>query len=305
MKVIRGISPDLYPASVVTMGMFDGVHRGHQVLINACRESAKKQNLPAIVLTYEPHPSKLLHPEQQALLLTTLSEKLALLEQAGIDVVVIPDFTREFSELNAEAFLREVLVASLHPQTLVVGYRTTFGHDRGGNAELLRSKAQQLGFTAEIVEPIIIADGAVSSSRIRSSLLAGELELANTLLGYKYKLSGKVTHGDGRGHSLGISTANIVPPIDKLVPAEGVYAVNVSLVDSNYRGVMNIGERPTFGRPFSLEVHLLDYQGDLYDHELTVTFAKYLRPVSYFTSSAELKDQIDIDIAQTRALDQM
>ncbi|HEY3378942.1 MAG TPA: bifunctional riboflavin kinase/FAD synthetase [Armatimonadota bacterium] len=302
MKVIRGIRPDLLPASVVTLGMFDGVHRGHQALLQTCRTQAAQVHLPAVALTYEPHPSVILRPDHPIALLTTMPEKLEHLARWGMDVVVIPEFTLEFSQLPADRFLHEVLVAALHPQVVVAGYRTTFGHAREGTAAVLRDAGVALGFAVDIVEPIEVAGGPVSSTRIRQALEAGEIALATELLGYRYQLSGLVTHGDGRGHQIGVPTANLTTPPEKLIPADGVYAVEASAPGVTRRAVMNIGKRPTFNRPYSLEVHLLDYHADLYGQPLTVTFLARLRETRPFDSQESLLAQIRADIALARAI---
>lgn len=304
MRIIRGIGPDLVPASAVTLGMFDGVHRGHQVLLAACRAHADALGLPAVALTYEPHPSHVLRPDLPTPLLTTLDEKLDLLARHGMDVAVVAEFTRTFSQLEAGDFIRSVLCHSLHPVALVAGYRTTFGHDRGGNAALLGHLAHGCAFEVEIVPPVEVAGGPVSSSRIRQLLLTGELAEANTLLGYPYRMRGTVVAGDGRGRTLGIPTANLDTDTDtdKLVPAEGIYAVDVDTDAGRFRGAMNIGARPTFGRPRTLEVHLLDFAGDLYGARPTITFLARLRDVRTFATVEALLAQITDDIAQARAV---
>ncbi len=300
MQVIRGIRQDLLPASVVTLGMFDGVHRGHQALLQACRGHADRLGLPAVALTYEPHPSVILQQEKEIRLLTPLPEKLAHLAAQRMDDVVVAEFTPAFSRLNAATFLCDVLVAMLHPQVVVAGYRTTFGHARVGTADVLRAQGSQLGFQVEIIEPILVEGEPVSSTRIRRSLEQGEVETAAKLLGYPYQLTGVVTHGDGRGHQFGIPTANLEVPGDKLIPADGVYVVEAAAPGVTRRGVMSIGNRPTVDRPYTLEVHLLDFHADLYDQPLTVTFARRLREVIAFASVDALLAQIHQDIAQAR-----
>lgn len=302
MKVIQGIRPDILPASVVTLGMFDGVHRGHQALLLACRAQADALGVPAVALTYEPHPSSVLRPDQPVSLLTPLSEKLERLAEYAMDYVVVADFTPTFSQLSPEAFLRDVLMSALHPRTVVVGYRTTFGHGRAGTAEILRTLGEELGFAVEIVPPVEIAGNPVSSTHIRQSLRAGDVALAALLLGYRYRLSGVVMHGDGRGHQIGMPTANMEVPPNKLVPGDGVYAVDAAAPGVTHRAVMNIGNRPTFDRPYSLEVHLLDFHADLYAHPLTVTFLTRLRDIRPFPDGDALIAQIHEDIAQARAV---
>lgn len=303
MQVIRGIRPNLLSASVVTLGMFDGVHRGHQALLHACWSHADKCGLPAVALTYEPHPSVILRPERAVRLLTPLPEKLALLAKARMDDVVIPEFSREFSQLSAEAFLRDILMAALHPQIIVAGYRTTFGHARAGTAAVLQAYGREHGIPIDIIPPFEVAGGPVSSTRIRQCLGEGNVEVAAELLGYRYQLHGRVVRGDGRGHQIGVPTANLEVPDEKLIPADGVYAVEAEAPGVTRRAVMNIGSRPTFARPYSLEAHLLDFHADLYDQPLTVTFLTRLRGVIPFHSVEDLLAQIQRDIAAARAVD--
>lgn len=302
MEVVAGTRPDVVSAAVVTLGMFDGVHRGHQVLLQTCKREAAIRGLPAVALTYEPHPSFLLHPEHPVPLLTPLKEKLLHLARCGMDYTVIPHFTREFSLLSPQDFLCDVLVASLHPVLVVAGYRTTFGHGRAGNAGVLREFAKRHAIAVEIVEPIEVAGCPVSSSRIRQCLAEGNVELASSLLGYHYEVTGVVTPGDQRGRQLGIPTANLQPPSEKLIPADGVYIVDVPREDGLRRAVMSIGNRPTFDRPRTLEVHILDYADDLYGQELTVIFRQRLREVQSFSSQTALLAQIRDDIAAARTL---
>lgn len=302
MKVIWGVQPDILDVSVVTLGMFDGVHRGHQALLRSCRLHAQRLGYPAVVLTYEPHPSHVLHPERPVSLLTPLTEKLDRLSREGIDYAVIPEFTPEFSQMTPEQFVRNIVAAALNPVIVVAGYRTTFGHARAGNADVLREMGGRFGFDVEIVEPVEVAGGPVSSSLIRRSLQEGDLALANELLGYRYQLIGVVGHGDERGRELGFPTANLGVPVNKLIPADGVYAVEVSTSTMIRRGVMHIGSRPTFDRPPALEVHVLDYQGNLYGQNVVVTFLQRLRGVISFENAAALAAQIQADIAQARAV---
>jgi len=304
MKVIYGLHRDIVPAAVVTLGMFDGVHRGHQALLAACRQHADRLGLPAVALTYEPHPSRVLRPDASVHLLTPLPEKIERLEHFGMDLVAIAEFTRTFSQLTPEQFLRDALDASFHPRAVVAGYRTTFGHARAGTAAVLRELGAQLGFTVEIVEPVEVDGMPVSSTGIRECLDRGDVRTAAALLGYRYRLTGTVAMGDGRGRQLGVPTANLDVHPDKLVPADGIYAVDACLPGAGRRrGVMHIGPRPVFDRPRTLEVHLLDFTGDLYLRPLTITFLDRLRDVRNFPDVSALIAQMQEDIAYARALD--
>jgi riboflavin kinase / FMN adenylyltransferase len=302
MIVIDGARPDILTASVVTVGMFDGVHRGHQALLQNCWQHAKQRNLPGVAVTYHPHPSQVLRPEAPVRLLTPLAEKIKRLAGYNLDYVLIIEFTRDFSLLTPIEFLRDILVRSCHPTMVVVGYRTTFGHGRAGTATVLCENSRVLGFECNIVEPVEAAGNPVSSTRIRQCLDAGDVGQATELLGYPYQLEGLVIHGDGRGQTIGVPTANLAIPAEKLVPANGVYAVMATVDGKAYRAVMNIGDRPTFERPYALEIHLLDFAGDLYNRKLIVNLHARLRDTRAFSSPEILAEQIRDDIARTRVM---
>jgi len=304
MKVIYGLHADIAPASAVTLGMFDGVHRGHQALLAACRRHADALGVPAAALTYEPHPARVLRPDASVRLLTPLPEKIERLGHFGMDLVVIAEFTQAFSQLTPEQFLRDALNAAFHPRVVVAGYRTTFGHSRAGTAAVLRELGERIGFAVEIVEPVEVAGAPVSSTRIRDCLDRGDVQTAAELLGYHYRMTGTVTVGDGRGRALGVPTANLEVHPEKLAPSDGIYAVDACQPGGGHRrGVMHIGERPVFGRPRALEVHLLDFAGDLYLQPLTVMFLARLRDIRHFPDAASLVAQMREDIARARALD--
>lgn len=302
MEVVHGIRADFLPGAAVTMGMFDGVHRGHQALLRACRLHADRLGLPAVALTYEPHPFQVLHPEAEAHLLTLLPEKVELLERFGMDYVLVAEFTLDFSRLTPEAFVQSVVVDTVHPRVVVVGYRSSFGHDRAGSSSLLVELGARLVFAVEVVEPVLVQGEPASSSRIRQCLLEGDLALATAMLGSPYRLKGRVVAGDGRGRQVGFPTANLDVPPGKLAPADGVYAVNVTVGGRAYRGAMSIGPRPTFRRARTLEVHLLDFAGELTAQTVTVEFLARLRGIVGFTNSDELTAQVREDIARVRAL---
>jgi len=301
MRIIEGLRADSLPESVVAQGMFDGVHRGHQALLDACRCYADALALPAVTLTYEPHPSRVVRPDAPTPLLTPLPEKLERLEALGADATVIAEFTPAFSQLTPEEFVAD-MVSAVHPRVIVVGYRATFGRDRAGTTDALQQLGESYGFAVEVVPPVEIAGGPVSSTRLRQTLERGEIELATELLGYHYRMTGIVTHGDARGRELGYPTANLEVTPEKLIPGDGVYAVGVQIQGARYRAVMNIGARPTFNRPHSLEVHLIDYTGDLYGKSITVFFSTRLRDSRTFASAGELQQQIGHDIVRARMM---
>lgn len=293
----------MLPAAAVTLGMFDGVHRGHQALLQTCRRHARAEGVPAAVLTYEPHPSRVLRPDNPTPRLTLLPEKLSLLAEYGMDYVIIAEFTHAFSLQTPAQFIADVLCRPLHPTIVVAGYRTTFGHARAGSAPVLEELGRQCGFGVEIVPPIEVVGAPVSSSRIRQCLAEeGDIALATEFLGHPYLMAGTVVVGDQRGRTLGIPTANLAVDPEKLVPAEGVYAVDAFVDGVRRRAVMSIGMRPTFERPAALEVHLLDFSGDLYGRTLTVEFLQRLREIRTFDRVDDLLAAIRDDIAQARAL---
>jgi riboflavin kinase/FMN adenylyltransferase len=301
MIIHHGLDVGLLPASVVTLGMFDGVHQGHQALLHGCLRQAERLGLPAVVLTYDPHPSRVLRPEAPVRQLTPLPEKLARLGRYPLDQIVIARFTPEFAQLGAEEYLERV-IASLHPKAIVVGYRTTFGKGRAGTAEVLTAFGARAGIAVEIVPPVAVRGVPVSSTQIRESLDRGDVAFAAELLGYRYQLSGSVGRGDGRGRQLGVPTANLEPEPEKLIPADGVYAVNVETCGATYRGVMSLGARPTFDRPRTIEIYLLDFTGDLYGQPLTAVFLTRLRDICRYNSVDALMMQIREDIARARVV---
>lgn len=301
MAIIRGLQAGIAPASVVTLGMFDGIHRGHQALLHQCRRQADRHALPAIVLTYDPHPSRVLRPDVPVRLLTPLPEKLERLGEYPVESIVIAHFSLAFSQLSPDDYLQQV-IAALHPRVIVVGYRTTFGKGRAGTAEVLQELGTQYGIEIVIVPPVEISGAPVSSSLIRQRLDTGDVFTAAELLGYRYGISGTVIHGDGRGRKLGMPTANLAPLPEKLIPADGVYAVNATLCGQAFRAVMSIGSRPTFDRPSALEVHILDYECDLYGQTMSVTFLQRLRGICAFPDAAALVKQIEDDICRARAV---
>ncbi|OPZ80882.1 MAG: Riboflavin biosynthesis protein RibF [bacterium ADurb.Bin429] len=276
------------------------MHRGHQALLHSCRRRADALRLPAVALTYDPHPLRVLHPDAPVRLLTPVEEKLRRLQASAIDEVIVTRFTHDFSLLSPEEFLRAV-VDALHPRAIVVGYRTTFGRDRAGTADVLRDFGARTGIEIEVVPPVEIRGMPVSSSLIRRTLEEGNVEEAAELLGYRYMMGCAVTRGDGRGRLLGMPTANLEPEPEKLVPADGVYAVTVAFCEGTRRGVMSIGSRPTFHRPHALEVHLLDYDGDLYGQTLEITFLRRLRDICTFPNADLLMARIREDIIAARA----
>ena len=287
------------------IGNFDGVHRGHQQLIRLAVEAAKQFGGKAVALTFDPHPARILSPEHAPPLLTTLLRKRELLLAAGLDEVLVQQFTADFSTLSPEAFVQTTL-AHLNIQTIFVGQDFRFGKDREGTHKTLTELGQHFGYTTEIVPSIRIEGEVVSSSRIRQALRTGDLKTAETLLGRPFDFDGQVVRGDRRGRTLGFATANLLTQTEAL-PKDGVYAVRVYLPIQNRKmpvaqGVMNIGTRPTFNAGRSIEVHLLDVDQDLYDQILRVECVTRLRDEQKFEKIEALRSQIARDIEQARSV---
>lgn len=287
--------------TLVVVGNFDGVHRGHQAVLAFAVSLAESSGLAPVLFTFEPHPRVVLTgavPE----ILTTLDEKIALIGRAFPEVVVraIP-FTRELSRLSPRAFAEQILVQELSARGVLVGENFRFGAGRAGDFETLQALGAELGFQAQAVPLFGDELGPYSSTRVREALRRADVAEANDLLGRPFAISGRVVRGDGRGAALGVRTANLAE-IVHLLPADGVYAVRVVLPSGERaQGVLNLGPRPTFERPRSVEVHLLDFEGDLYDQMVQVEFVAHLRAQQKFSSKDELVAQIHQDIAVARA----
>jgi riboflavin kinase/FMN adenylyltransferase len=306
MEVIRGLDriPAKYECSVVTIGNFDGIHLAHQGLLNKVVEEARKRQCSGVVLTFEPHPQKVLHPERRPFyLLTTLEEKLKLIECLGIDAVILIEFTPEFSKTSAEAFVQGILWDKLHIEKLIIGHDTAFGNRKSGNKDFLRSMGHSLGFDVEAIDAVQLDGIVVSSTSVRHALQEGDVHRAMKLLGRPYNLSGTVVKGYKRGSEIGIPTANIESEKD-LVPALGVYAVIADTGGIRHPGVLNIGYSPTFGdNQLTVEVHLLDFpREELYGKAINVLFIDRIRDEMKFESPKELVKQIERDIERAKEL---
>lgn len=287
------------PYPVVTTGTFDGVHIGHQKIINDLKQRAASAGGETVLLTFFPHPRMVLHPNDHGLqLLSTQEEKIRLLEKAGIDHLIVHPFTRDFSRVTSVEYVRDILVNNLGTKQLVIGYDHHFGRNREGNFEHLVELSPLYGFEVVEISAQDIDDVNVSSTKIRSALLEGDVETANRYLGYQYPLSGIVTHGAGIGRTLGFPTANVhVPDTEKLIPGNGVYAVEVLVDGKEFGGMLNIGVRPTVDNQGkrSIEVHVLNFEGDLYGKRIHMQVKHRLRNEQKFESLDALKDQLGID----------
>ncbi|MGQ9687889.1 MAG: bifunctional riboflavin kinase/FAD synthetase [Desulfobaccales bacterium] len=290
----------LFPRTVVTVGNFDGVHLGHRAILARVCQRARELDCQPVALTFDPHPAKVLNPESNLRLLTTPAQKIALLQSAGVVVVVQP-FTREFAAIPAWEFVREYFLRRLRAREVVVGHDYRFGYQREGNIALLKQMGQDLGFSVQVVWAVEVDNAVVSSSLIRAMLRLGNITEANRLLGRNFGVVGQVVAGKGRGAKLlGVPTANLNPEND-LLPASGIYAVWVHKEGQRFPGVANIGTCPTFdNQDLSLEVHLINFNGDLYGQNLTVEFVARLREERRFPTIGDLAAQIRADIAEGR-----
>jgi len=305
MRVIRHLArrPERLPGSVLTLGNFDGAHLGHQAIVRRAVARAREAKGLAVALTFEPHPVAVLTPARAPLMLQTLHDRLASLAGLGVDVTVIQRFTRAFAALDPEAFVRDFLLRHLELEHVVVGYNVNFGRDRAGTSETLRTLGARLGFQVEVVGPVKAAgDGEqVSSTRLRALLQAGDMSSARALLGRPYTLRGRVVAGDRRGRTLGFPTANLHLRAGLLLPPDGVYAVGVEVDGRMREAVLNVGVRPTFaGRQRTVEVHLLDFSGDLYRRWLVVEVIERLRGEEAFGGPEALRAAIARDVARAR-----
>lgn len=303
LKVTRGLhgeGPRPYP--VATIGNFDGHHLGHRALLQTVVETARKVQGTALVLTFEPHPVKILAPHVDLRFLTTLEEKLALFEDAGIDEVVFLEFTPAFAAMSPGQFAADILHRSLALSELFVGNHFAFGKGRKGRIDDLVHLGEQHGFRVHPMPPVMCDGDVVSSSRIRQLIQAGEMERATALLGRTYGIRGTVVRGAQQGQAMGWPTANVRIPDDRVVPPDGVYAARTVFGPQTYDAIAYIGTRPTFGAGERLiEVNLLDQTCDLYGQQITVQFAVRLRGDQIFASVDDLSQQIACDVEQARS----
>lgn len=290
--------------SVITQGTFDGVHLGHRKILERMREMADKQHAQSVLLTFDPHPRIVLYGKKEDLhLLSTLEEKEEMLKQAGLQNLIIHKFTKELAQLSPSEFVNSILVEKLHAHTIVTGHDHRFGKNREGSAEDLKYWGRLLGFGIEEIEPFMLEGITISSTKIRQAIAAGNVDVANTFLGYNYSLTAKVIEGKKLGAKLGYPTANLEVPshngsydYKKLIPADGIYAVYVGYEGKSYKGMLNIGMNPTIeGKGRSIEVHIFDFNENIYNKTIGVEFIKRTRDEAKFSSLEELKAALDID----------
>lgn len=288
--------------AVVTVGTFDGVHRGHRAVLEEIRARAAHTDRRAVLLTFHPHPLQIVRPQAAPPVLTTPVEKKEILAETGLEYAVFLRFTPALSRYTPRRFVEEILLGRLGVQELVIGHDHGFGRGRSGDADMLAQIGQELGFDVDVVSPVTIGDHPVSSSQIRDAISKGRLDDAREGLGRPYSLRGFVVRGDRRGRELGFPTANLsVGASDKLIPPSGIYAVRGTLREGTFGGALHLGPRPTFqGSPPSIELHLLDFSRDVYGEEIRVDFIEFLRPIRAFESPRALIRQMGMDVDAAR-----
>lgn len=304
MQLVRCLQDlkKIQSGSIVTIGNFDGLHLGHQVILEHVKVQAKKLSVPSVVIIFEPQPKEFFVPDAATIRLTRLREKLELFRDNTIDFVLCLHFNQSFSKLTAEDFIKKILVDALHVKHIEVGDDFVFGAQRVGSFAMLEEAGKQFGFSVKDAKTVFLDGERISSTRVRNALLADDLDLVERLLGRPFQLSGRVIHGQQLARKLGCPTANIQLK-RKQAPLKGVFVVSCELDGKVYCGVANIGIRPTVkgdGKPH-LEVHLLDFSGDLYKRHIRVTFHQKLRDEKKFNSLDELKAAIDNDVTNARA----
>lgn len=298
MRIYRDIPDGVFTSPVLTIGSFDGVHMGHHRIISALLNEARATAGDAVVLTFTEHPRKVITPLTPPKILTTVEEKIDVLEALGVKNIILLDFTKEMAGMTAEEFLVNIILKKMGVVHIVVGYDHAFGKDRQGNFDFLKELSRLRGFGVTRVEPKNLYSRPISSTWIRTELEDGNLELAAALLGRNYTLSGKVVKGVGRGKTIGFPTANVMPHRnDKVLPRDGVYAVRVTIERRiSYPGMLNVGTNPTFGNiGRTIEVHILGVNEDLYGRELELEFCHRLRDEIRFSCADELAAQLRRD----------
>jgi riboflavin kinase/FMN adenylyltransferase len=291
--------------AVVTIGTFDGVHLGHRKIIERLKELADECGGETVILTFFPHPRMILHPEDESLkLINTIHEKAALLEQLGIDHLIITPFSRDFSNQSPEAYIRDVLVNTIGTKKIVIGYDHRFGKDRAGNFDDLLKLSTTYGYDVIEIPEQDINDVAVSSTLIREALLNGAIELANNFLGYPFFITGKVGRGDQIGRTIGYPTANIMIEENyKLIPDDGIFSAKVIVGGVSHKGMAYIGSRPTInGITRNIEVNIFDFDTEIYGEEISMQFFNYVRGDVKFDGLYELKVQLAKDMDDVLAL---
>lgn len=309
MKIVRNVHKFRLKdkRSVVAIGIFDGVHLGHRAVIRRAASRAKRLGIKSIVLTFDPHPAKILHPLKAPLLLMSLEHRLRLIGEMGVNICAVAEFDREISFLEPQEFVRDYLVGRLRAKEVIVGPDFHFGKERKGNIGLLKEMGRELGFTTEVAKPVKVQGQVLSSTKIRNLIESGDLKKAQKFMGRPVAVLGTVMKGSRLGRFLGYPTAN-VDPHHEVIPPSGVYAVKIKFADKLYNGVLNIGRRPTFLRKKSaeiepvIEVHIFDFKDKIYGKDLEIEFIKKIRQERKFPSRRALIKRIKLDEARARGI---
>lgn len=299
MRIFRNLSEINYDKnSVVTLGTFDGLHLGHQKIIKSVIEKSADYNCRSVLITFDPHPRSVVSPGYKMDLLSTLDEKIGILETLGLQNVLIIKFTKEFSQQSPEDFIKKYLADGIGLKEVVIGYDHHFGKGRDGNIELMQQAGKKFGFDVSVVSGCTVDDTIISSTKIRKLIAAGQVVMAAKMLGRPYSFDGVVIHGDDRGKKLGFPTANLNPvDLHKILPAIGIYAVECIIDGVKNYGLLNVGKRPTFHQSGEVipEVYLFDFDKNIYDKTVTVKVIEKIRDEKKFNSAEELIHQIKKD----------
>ncbi|QCX52580.1 bifunctional riboflavin kinase/FAD synthetase [Elizabethkingia sp. JS20170427COW] len=297
MKIIENIAEYLDAEGLtMSLGMFDGVHRGHQEIIKKLKKYTESEKLESALLTFWPHPRVVLQADAELKLLNTLEEKLQLLEQFGIEKVFLQEFNEEFRNLSGEEFIQQILLEKMKMKHIIIGYDHHFGKNKSGNFELLKKMSLEYDFEVEQTEAVLENEIAISSTKIRNALASGDIQTANLFLGYSYPLSGKVVAGKQLGRTIGFPTANLEVASIKLLPKNGAYIVEVEVDHTLHKGMLSIMTNPTVGGTSqTVEVYLLDFNQDIYGKTITVRFKDFLHEEIKFESIEKLIDQLKLD----------
>lgn len=280
----------------LSLGMFDGVHLGHKYIIDELKKVGSENDLETAILTFWPHPRFVFNPKEDLKLLNTIEEKKFLMEKYNIHNLFVKEFDDEFRNLTGEEFVRQILIDQLNVKYLIIGYDHSFGKNKSGNFELLQKLSAELDFEVEQMEAINIHENNISSTKIRNALLEGNIKDANEMLGYSYSISGTVVHGKKLGRTIGYPTANIETESIKLLPKKGAYIVEVFVKGRQYKGMLSVGTNPTVnGEKLTVEVYILDFEGDIYDETITVKFRDFLHEEIKFEGLEKLVEKLDDD----------
>ncbi|MDO5615242.1 MAG: bifunctional riboflavin kinase/FAD synthetase [Cruoricaptor ignavus] len=297
MNVYKHFSdhPSTQPLAL-SLGMFDGVHKGHQSILTEINKVANKKQLESAVLTFWPHPRLVFNPDEDLKLLNTIEEKTELIKKTGIQNLFLKEFNEPFRNLTGKEFVEKILVEQLNVKHLIIGYDHVFGKNKSGNFQLLQNLAPELGFEVEQMEAINIHQEHISSTKIRNAIEKGNILIANEMLGYNYPLSGKVIHGKKLGRTIGYPTANIETDPIKLLPKKGAYIVDVFVKNKQYKGMLSVGTNPTVnGEQLTTEVHILDFDDQIYDEKIKVCFRDFLHDEIKFENLEQLIKRLDED----------